>query len=156
MRLYIHIIFPIFVSVAVYSMLTFFFGKSGIYAQKVLEDERQALLKNIGMIKQKGVELDVLIKNLTSDEETIKVFAHDLGYIEEDEVIVKLSSFGNKNPLSEVSSGSAITVRKSAFISDSLCKKFALLMGIIALIIEVLIAKSYEYQEKEMRVFSYT
>ena len=156
MSLYIRIIFPIFVSIAVYSLLSFFFGKTGIYSQRVIEDSTQSLIKNIEMIKQKGVELDVLIKNLTSDTETIKIFAHDLGYVEKDEVILKLSKFKSKNPLGEVSSGSAIMVRKSAYISDSLCKKFAALMGLISLVIEVLVARSYDYQEREARVLSYS
>jgi len=155
MRLYINIIFPIFVAISSYSVLTFFLGESGVYSQKKLEDEKVNILKNISDIKHKGVELDVLIKNLTSDEETIRIFAHDLGYVAEGETIVKLPSF-KPDVLSDINYGTALEVRRSSFISDSLCKKFATLMGLIAFIIEVLIAKSYDYKEERERVYSYS
>ena len=139
---------------AVYSLLTFFFGEAGIYSQRKLEEELGIVIKNMGAIKQKGAELDVLIKNLTSDEETIKIFAHDLGYISENEKIIKLSPFKHEG-LSQVSYGSAVTIQKSAFISDRLCKQFAILMGIISLIVEILIVKSYDYQERRSQVYIY-
>jgi len=155
MRLYISIIFPIFVAISAYSALTFFFGESGVYSQKKLEDERNNVINNIKDIKRKGVELDVLIKNLTSDEETIKIFAHDLGYVAEGETILKLPSF-KPDVLSDINYGTALEIHRSSFISDSLCKKFATLMGLIAFIIEILIARSYDYKEERERVYSYS
>ena len=154
MRLYIHIIFPFFVMTLAYTLLSFFFGATGIYAQKKLEEELKNVMKNINMINQKGEELDIMIKNLTSDEQTIKIFAHDLGYISENEKIIKLSPFKHEG-LSQVSYGSAVTIQKSAFISDRLCKQFAILMGIISLIVEILIVKSYDYQERRSQVYIY-
>lgn len=154
MRLYIHIVFPFFVMTAVYALLTFFFGATGIYSQKKLEEEVTSVVKNINLIKEKGVELDILIKNLTSDEQTIKVFAHDLGYINEGEGIIKLTSI-KSDPLREVGYGSALTIHKSAFISDSLCKRFAFLMGLVSLIIEILIVKSYDLTETREKLYSY-
>ena len=155
MRLYVNIIFPIFVAVSSYSVLTFFFGESGVYSQKKLEDEQNNVVKNIEDITHKGVELDVLIKNLTSDEETIKIFAHDLGYVAEGETIVKLPSF-KPDVLSDINYGTALEIHRPSFISDSLCKKFATLMGLIAFIIEVLIARSYDYKESREKVYSYS
>ena len=154
MKLYIQIVFPIFVMTAVYSLLTFLFGEAGIYSQGKLEEELTTVVKNIGTIKQKGAELDIFIKNLTSDEETIKIFAHDLGYISENEKLIKLPPFKNEG-FSQVSYGNAIPVEKPAFISDTLCKQFAILMGIISLIVEILIVKSYGYQERSKRVYIY-
>ncbi|MGP1437986.1 MAG: septum formation initiator family protein [Treponema sp.] len=154
MRLYIHIIFPFFVMTAVYTLLTFFFGASGIYSQRKIEEELSNMIKNVNLINQKGMELDILIKNLTSDEETIKIFAHDLGYINEGEGIIKLTSF-KADPLRDVSYGSAITIHKAAFISDSLCKRFAFLMGLVSLIIEILIIKSYDHSQARERLYSY-
>ena len=155
MRLYINIIFPIFVAISSYSLLTFFFGESGVYSHKKLEDERNNIIKNIEDIKQKGVELDVLIKNLTSDEETIRIFAHDLGYVADGEIIVKLPSF-KPDVLSDINYGTALEVHRTSFISDSLCKKFSTLMGLIAFIIEILITRSYDYKEERKRVYSYS
>jgi len=155
MRVYIHIIFPIFITASIYSLVSFFFGAKGIYAQRQLEQEMNNVAKNIKSIKQKGVELDILIKNLTSDEETIKIFAHDLGYVSENEGIIKLTSF-KPDVLGDVKYGSVVKIRKSAFISDTLCKKFACLMGLISFIIEMLILKSYDRKEREQRVYSYS
>lgn len=154
MRLYIHIVFPFFIMTLVYTLLTFFFGAKGIYTQKKLEEELKNVVKNVNMINQKGEELDVMIKNLTSDEQTIKIFAHDLGYINEGEGIIKLTSF-NTDPLRDVSCGDAITIHKPTFISDSLCKRFAFLMGLVFLIIEILIVKSYDTEERREKVYSY-
>ena len=154
MRLYIHIIFPFFVMTLAYTLLSFFFGATGIYAQKKLEEELKNLMKNINMINQKGEELDIMIKNLTSDEQTIKIFAHDLGYINEGEGLIKLTSF-KAYPLRDMTCGDAITIHKPAFISDSLCKRFAFLMGLVSLIIEILILKSYDSKERRKEVYSY-
>jgi len=140
---------------SIYSLISFFFGAKGVYAQRQLEQEVNNVVKNIKSIKQKGVELDILIKNLTSDEDTIRVFAHDLGYVSENEGIIKLTSF-KPDVLDDVKYGSAVEIRKSAFISDTLCKKFACLMGLISLIIEMLILKSYDHKEREQRVYSYS
>lgn len=154
MRLYIHIVFPFFVMAIVYALLSFFFGATGVYSQKKLEEEVTNVVKNINLINKKGVELDVLIKNLTSDEQTIKIFAHDLGYINEGESIIKLTSL-KSDPLRDMSYGSAITIHKAAFISDSLCKRFAFLMGLVSLIIEILILKSYDSSETREKLYSY-
>ena len=155
MQLYIRIIFPFFIITSVYTLLTFFFGYSGIYSQRKLKEEITNVIKNISIIKQKGIELDVLIKNLTSDEQTIKIFAHDLGYINENEGIIKLTSLKSNSLLDNISYGSAIKIHRSAYMSDSLCKRFAILMGIISFIIEMLIVKSYDPQEKRSTVYSY-
>lgn len=154
MRLYIHIIFPFFVMTLVYTLLTFFFGAKGIYTQKKLEEELKNVVKNVNLINQKGEELDVIIKNLTSDEQTIKIFAHDLGYINEGEGIIKLSSFA-PDPLRDASCGDAITIKKPTFISDSLCKRFAFLMGLVSLIIEIIVLKSYDSAEEREKVYIY-
>ena len=155
MRLYVNVIFPIFIAISSYSLLTFFFGESGIYSHKKLEDEQINIIRNIGDIRKKGVELDVIIKNLTSDEQTIQIFAHDLGYVADGETIVKLPSF-KPDVLSDINYGTALEIHRSSFISDSLCKKFATLMGLIAFIIEILITKSYDYKEERERVYSYS
>lgn len=140
---------------SIYSLISFFFGAKGIYAQRQLEQEVSNVVKNISSIRQKGVELDILIKNLTSDEETIRIFAHDLGYVSENEGIIKLTSF-KPDVLGEVRYGSAVKLHKSAFISDVLCKKFACLMGLVSFIIEMLILKSYDHREREQKLYSYS
>ena len=155
MRLYIHIIFPFFVMTSVYTLLTFFFGATGVYSQKKLEKELSDLVKNINIINQKGSELDVIIKNLTSDEQTIKIFAHDLGFVNEGETIIKLTSF-KVDPLRDLGSGEAISITRPTFISDSYCKRFALMMGLVSLIIEILFLKSYDYPERRKKLYSYS
>ena len=154
MRVYIHIIFPFFVMTSVYTLLTFFFGATGIYAQKKLEEELKSVAKNISMINQRSEELDIMIKNLTSDEQTIKIFAHDLGYINEGEGIIKLTSL-TADPLRDMGCGDAITIHRPTFISDSLCKRFAFLMGLVSLIIEILVIKSYDTTQRRKELYSY-
>ncbi|MGP1414868.1 MAG: septum formation initiator family protein [Treponema sp.] len=154
MRLYIHILFPFFVMTSVYTLLTFFFGATGIYSQKKLEEELSNLTKNVNLINKKAEDLDIMIKNLTSDEQTIKIFAHDLGYINEGEGIIKLTSF-KADPLTDIGCGDAITTHKPSFISDSLCKRFAFLIGLVSLIMELLILKSYDTTERKEKLYSY-
>ena len=120
MRLYIHIVFPFFVMAIVYALLSFFFGATGVYSQKKLEEEVTNVVKNIN----------------------------------EGESIIKLTSL-KSDPLRDMSYGSAITIHKAAFISDSLCKRFAFLMGLVSLIIEILILKSYDSSETREKLYSY-
>lgn len=154
MRLYIRVIFPFFVMASVYTLLMFFFGPTGIYSQKKLEEEIKNLVKNVNLINRTGEELDIMIKNLTSDEQTIKIFAHDLGYVNEGEGIIKFTSF-KIDPLRDVACGNAITVKKHTFLSDSICKRFAFMMGLVSLIIEILVLKSYDSTKRRKRLYSY-
>ena len=147
MRFYIHVIFPFFVMTLVYTLLTFFFGAKGIYTQKKLEEELKNVMQNINMINRKGEELDIIIKNLTSDARVKHI-------LEKSQGIIKLASF-TADPLRDASCGNAITIHEPTFISDSLCKRFAFLMGLISLIIEILILKSYDTAEEREKLYIY-
>lgn len=142
MKFYIRIAFPVFITALVYTFLSCFFGPKGLYSQRFLENQRDVLINHIELIKQTGLELDVFIQNLTADPETIEVFAHDLGYIRDNERIIKLTGFssGVRNNFEH---GSLMSLKKASFISDYLCKTIAFSLGILTALFELVLLKIY-------------
>lgn len=147
MKTYIKISFPVFITVLAYTFLSCFFGPKGLYSQRFLENQRDLLINHIGNIKQTGTELDIFIKNLTADAQTIEVFAHDLGYIRDNERIIKLTGFssGFHNNFNH---GTLMPLKESVFISDYLCKTLSFSLGILAAIIELIWFRIYVNQKE--------
>lgn len=147
MKTYIKIAFPVFITAFAYTLLSCFFGPKGIYSMRFMQNQRDLLINHIGLIQQTGLELDTFIKNLTVDAETIEIFAHDLGYIRENESIIKLSGF-NSGTVRNFNHGSIMTIKQPSFISDYSCKTISISLGILAALIELIFLKIYADQKE--------
>ncbi|MEL3913295.1 septum formation initiator family protein [Treponema pedis] len=147
MKIYFRVVVPVFITVLSYSILTLFFGAKGIYSKRFMEVQRDALIEHVNSLNKTGFELDGYIKNLTYNPETIAVYAHELGYIYENEGIIKLVNF-NSGFGKTFNPGAVLKISKPHFLSDYVCKTIAVSMGIIAVIFEMFAVKKDAYSKR--------
>ena len=91
-----------------------------------------------------GDDLDSHIRNLTYDPETIAIYAHELGYIYNNEGIIKLVNF-NSGFGKSLNPGTILKIEKPYYLSDYICKTIAVSLGIIIIIFEMLAVKKDGY-----------
>jgi cell division protein FtsB len=84
-------LFPLWVSILVYSSLAFFHGSSGFSAYDELKAERNKQLANLDALKKINRELEGDRDALLYDEDTIAVHARELGYGTENERFVRIA-----------------------------------------------------------------
>ena len=147
MKIYFRIVVPIFITVFVYSSLTLVFGAKGIYSAQFMKTQRDALVEHVDSLNGISAELDGKIRNLTYNPETIAIYAHELGYIYEDEGIIKLVNF-NSGFDKTISPGTALNLIEPHFLSDYVCKTIALSFGLFAVIFEMFLVKRNGYSKK--------
>lgn len=128
------IIFPAFFGTLVYCLISITFGPSGHFAMKRLESERDRVTANLEKLQAVNAELDDTFRNLSSNPDTIAVYAHELGFIREDERLIKLEDFsgGIKR---DFSPGTAVKAKESDTMPEWLCKAIALLGALAAFLV---------------------
>jgi hypothetical protein len=84
-------LFPLWVSIFVYSFLSFFHGSSGFSAYNGLKTERDKQLVNLESLKKIRWDLEGDRDALLYDEDTIAVHARELGYGTENERFVRIA-----------------------------------------------------------------
>ena len=147
MKIYFRVLIPIFITVFAYAVLTVFLGPKGVYAQRFIETQRDTLVSHVRSLRQTGEDLDSLIRNLTYDPETIAIYAHELGYIHDNEGIIKLVSF-NSGFGKDLNPGTILKVETPYFLSDYICKTIAASLGLLVIIFQMLAAKKDGYFKK--------
>ena len=147
MKIYFRVLIPIFITVFAYAVLTVFLGPKGIYAKRFIEGQRDALVNHVRSLRQTGEDLDSLIRNLTYDPETIAIYAHELGYIYDNEGMIKLVNF-NSGFGKALNPGTILKIETPYFLSDYLCKTIAASLGIIAIIFQMLAVRKDGYFKK--------
>ncbi len=138
MKLYLKIILPIFAFAIVYSFLSIFFGPKGIFAFRQLTQERDQLMQHVQSLSDTGDMLTIRIANLSSDPETIAVYARELGYVHKNEGLIKLLHFSGSIERHE-DAGSLYSIENPKFLSDNLCKSIAFLICLIVLVCEMFV-----------------
>ncbi len=138
MKLYLKVILPIFTFALVYSFLSIYFGPKGVLALRQLTQERNQLMRHVQTLSDTGDALSIRIANLSSDPDTIAVYARELGYVNENERLIKLLHFSGSIEQHE-DAGSLYQIQAPRFLSDTICKSIALLMCCIVLLCEMVI-----------------
>ncbi len=149
MKIYFRVIVPVFVTVLVYTVLSIFFGPKGIYSKRFIEVQRDTLIKHVNLLNKTSYELDTHIRNLTYDPSTIAIYAHELGYIYDDEGIIKLVNF-NSAFGKFLTPGAVLNVQKPHFLSDYICKTIAVSLGILVVLLEMLAIKNNGSSKKQL------
>ncbi len=148
MKTYFRIVLPIFITVFVYAALSGFFGPKGLYSKKFMETQRDALIAKVNSLNLTGNDLDNHIEDLRNDPDTIAIYAHELGYIYENEGIIKLAGF-NSELSKMLNPGAPLKISQPHFISDYICKTISFSFGIIVIICEMLVVrKKYAYKKE--------
>ncbi|UTY31183.1 septum formation initiator family protein [Treponema putidum] len=144
MKIYFRVLIPIFTTVFAYTVLSVFLGPKGVYSTRFMEIQRNTLVDHVRALKEMGDDLDSHIRNLTYDPETIAIYAHELGYIYNNEGIIKLVNF-NSGFGKSLNPGTILKIEKPYYLSDYICKTIAVSLGVIIIIFEMLAVKKDGY-----------
>lgn len=96
-----------------------------------LELEKARLEANVARLEEIHEELDANFRNLSSDPDTIAMYAHELGFIAENERLIKLADFTGGIER-EYSPGTALAAKIPESVPEWLCKALGLIAGLCA------------------------
>jgi len=99
-----------------------------------LEAENARISANLALLEDVHDELDAEFRNLSADPETIAVYAHELGFVAENERLIKLADFTggierDYNP------GTALKARIPESVPEWLCKALGLFVGLCTFVL---------------------
>ena len=147
MKFYLKVITPLFVFAFVYSFFGICFGPRGFFARRQLKQQREVLLQHVRFLSDIGEDLNIRIANLSSDPETIAVYAHELGYVQKNERLIKLMNFSGSVERTE-DPGVAYLIETPRYVPDAVCKTIAVSMSIIVIICEMIVSQKNAYSKK--------
>jgi cell division protein FtsB len=125
-------LFPLWVSIFVYSSLAFFHGSSGFSAYDGLKAERDKQLANLEALKKISRELEGDRDALLYDEDTIAVHARELGYGTDDEHFVRIAGL-SKNMRRQYRTGETAEAQTPPSMDEKTIRVISLTAGGIIL-----------------------
>ena len=87
------LLYSIFIGLAIYSLLTFSEGDTGLKAMNKVESYKNQLNTNLETIRKINEELTIEFDALSSDSEMIKLKARALGYFDKNDHLVHIENF---------------------------------------------------------------
>ena len=148
MKFYLKIITPIFMFTLAYSFLVIFFGPRGFFALQQLKRQRESVLHHVQLLSDIGENLNIRIANLSSDPQTIAVYAHDLGYIHKNERLIKLMNFSGAAGYTD-DAGVVYLIEAPRFLPDTVCKTIAVFVGLIVILGEMIMSQKHAYSKEK-------
>lgn len=149
MKFYLKVITPIFVFAFVYSFLSICFGPRGFFACRQLRRQRDVLVRHVQSLSDIGEDLNIRIANLSSDPQTIVMYAHELGYVQKNERLIKLMNFSGTAERTE-DTGVAYLIEAPRYLPDAVCKTIAVSMSVIIIICEMIASQKNAYSKKSI------
>ena len=147
MKFYLKIITPIFMFALTYSFLVICFGPRGFFAVQQLKRQRETVLHHVQLLSDIGENLNIRIANLSSDPQTIAVYAHDLGYIHKNEGLIKLMNFSGASGYTD-DAGVVYLIEAPRFLPDTVCKTIAVFVGVIVIFCEMIMSQKHAYSKE--------
>lgn len=126
---YLKIVVPLFLGTLIYTLLGLTAGPMGQWRYSRLEMEKQRLSNNHEKLLEIHETLEAQLANLTSDPDTIVVYAHELGYIREGEQLIKLAGFNGGIDRNLVA-GNAMVSATPGYLPEWICKLIGILFGL--------------------------
>lgn len=123
------LIFSVFLGTLLYSILSFYVGPRGVWPMSQLIEQKRRISINLDSLYEINQEMNARLQNLSSDPDTISVYAHELGYISEGEQLIKLAGFSggiNRN----LFAGSVVVSDEPKYLPEWLCKLLGIIVGI--------------------------
>lgn len=116
-----------------YVVISIFGGQDGIWAYRQLEEQKQVISANLFKIEEINNRLQQEMQELQYDPAAIAAHARKLGYVADNETLVKISGL---KPLYEPTYDAGTMVRREAlmFIPEWACKCFGLLVAVLSLV----------------------
>ncbi len=96
-----------------------------------LRAENARIAENLSNLRGIHDELDSAFRNLSSDPDTIAVYAHELGYVADSERLIKLADFTG-GIAREYNPGFALKAATPASVPEWICKALGLFAGLVA------------------------
>ncbi|MDR2602092.1 MAG: septum formation initiator family protein [Spirochaetaceae bacterium] len=128
-------IIPIWLSLVFYAVAAFVAGPSGVNAYRQLEEEKEKQEKNINVLKQTSLALEGEKEALIYDEDTISVYARNLGYGESGERFVRIVGLGGTLKQPAKQAGEVYAYNEPLYKDDKTIRIIALAIGAAALFI---------------------
>ncbi|MEL3909143.1 MAG: septum formation initiator family protein [Treponemataceae bacterium] len=160
MKVYFNIVLTVFATVLCYTVLTCIYGKKGYFTQKALATQLAEMKAHVENLQQTEIMLSNKISNLSYDYDTIKVYANELGYISEEQLMVKIQNKSNTD-IHEFSPGQYLVLPEISYMSDTVIKTISVSVGIILVLIQMLYAYkkqgsekiNYDFKNRRSKVF---
>jgi cell division protein FtsB len=124
----------LWVSITIYSLSSFLSGNMGIAAYDELKAELSRQQANLAALRRINSELGDMKDALLYDEETIALYARELGYGREDEAFIRIVGFDEKMK-SRIDPGELIPIVQHTHNPDMILKIIACSAGLGALLV---------------------
>lgn len=128
------IILPLFFGTLVYCIISVTLGPAGIIPMKRLVEEKKRIADNLSRLEGIHLELDTTFKNLSSDPDTIAVYAHELGYVAEGERLIKLADFTGGIDRN-FSPGVPLKTNRPTTVPEWVCKSIGILAALLSFLL---------------------
>jgi len=116
----------------VYTSCSYFWGQNGLYARRHLEAERVRLSENLKKLENINKDYQNIRNNLMKDQDSLSVYARQLGYGREGEEYIRIMGLGIAVN-TDMPAGQVSYTESSDFISDTTIKIISLLFALIVL-----------------------
>ena len=118
----------------VYILICTLAGRSGYFAYRQLYEQKMSVVSNVSELKKTHEQLELEYKALESDKSVIEAYARRLGFIYDDEVLVKINGIsGNEQDVYDT--GNVVKIEPVSYVPESSCKIMGLLCFALSCII---------------------
>jgi cell division protein FtsB len=126
-------LFALWAGVLIYTLMSFFFGATGVSAYRQLQNEAKKQEANIRDLKLLNAELENTMNSLLYDKDTLVLYAREQGYATAQERFVRIVDLGgSQKPV--YSAGETVIAAEPQFISDKIIRIIAFCTAISLLI----------------------
>lgn len=121
-----------------YAVAAFTAGPSGLGAYKQMEAEKQKQLENLRVLNASRSELESVKSALEYDEDTISVYARNLGYGGSDERFVRIVGLLSNPDAPEISAGEVYLYDAPIYKDDKTIRVIAIIIAAFTMFIIVI------------------
>jgi hypothetical protein len=96
MKRVLPLFYSAYIGICVYALLNFLFGASGMLAFQKLEEFKDAVDENLLLLESTYEDLAQELNLLTTSSEVIRLKSRELGYFEENEIVIKVLGLNDR------------------------------------------------------------
>ncbi|NLM01213.1 MAG: septum formation initiator family protein [Treponema sp.] len=96
-----HFLLSVFIGTFIYVMISFCFGSNGLWAESQLKEQRNILSMHINDLSKQQESLAVSYNAIQKDKDVIASYARKIGYVADNEKIIKISGLPTIYDLNE-------------------------------------------------------
>lgn len=135
MKRVLPLFYSAYIGICVYALLIFLFGASGMLAFQQLEEFKDAIDENLLVLETTHEGLAKELNLLTTSSEVIRLKSRELGYFEEEEIVIKVLGLKDRRNFHSVGRmikyADADFDRKPMFRLISFCSAFGAFLLLI-------------------------